>query len=201
LCYPIAEKEKLKNMENEQAQQQKKKRKWPWVVGAILLLIIIVASADGENDDIIINEDNNVEADQAEKIFPGLTASDVYLNLEEQGIECDGPDVGDDGLASWFCIEETTDHLYTLEIVGENFDEILYIQATALYYGSGNVDEEVKGFLGFVASIPYEDSSQVEARQWVENNLGQQTSNTFGSAKFEIVSNARSRMLVITPTD
>ena len=45
------------------------------------------------------------------------------------------------------------------------------------------------------ATLPYDDGSPAEARQWVEANLATGAETTYGSAKLAIYGNPRARSL------
>ena len=69
-------------------------------------------------------------------------------------------------------------------------------------YGTVVDSTEASQFLGYVASVPYASASPSEARVWVENNIGQSVTSTFGSARFEMIANPDTplvRMLIISP--
>ncbi len=130
--------------------------------------------------------------------IPGISAVDIYGNLENIGFSCSGPDVGSDRLAFWECKEETSEHLYLVEILGESPSEILTVQATALNYSTKPIDIIAKKFFGYVASVPYDNSDQVSAKNWVMENIAQKTNKVINGVKFTIAGNERSRILTIT---
>lgn len=128
--------------------------------------------------------------------IPGMSAVDVYGNLKKLGFTCDGPDVFE-GRAFWECKEETNEHLFSVEILGNSATEILSVQATALNYSNKQTDSIAKDFLGYVASIPYENSKQANAKDWVIKNVSQNTNTVISGVRFTMVENDRSRILTI----
>lgn len=144
-------------------------------------------------------EPKQTEAKKEIKYLPGLLAVDVYGNLKNLDFDCSRVKVGSDKLLSWTCEETTNDHYYIVQIVGQDTDEIISIQATAQYYGSGDINTEVDDFLGYVASVTYADNKPAEAKAWVKQNIGKNTVTDFGSGHFELFGNGRTRILRIMP--
>ena len=129
--------------------------------------------------------------------IPGISAVDVYGNLKNIGFSCSGPEVGSGGLAYWKCKEETSEHMYLVGILGEGPSEILIITATALNYSNKTTDSVAKDFFGYVASVPYDNSDQVSAKNWVIENIAQKTNKVINGVRFTITGNERSRILSI----
>ncbi len=190
-------------------------KKW-WAIALFVFFGLVVIGSLANNDNST-SQQNTPATQQQEKqakvknepitpakeeqkksaIIPGISAVDVYGNLKNIGFSCSGPDVGSDGLASWECKEKTSEHMYLVEILGKGPSEILSVQATALNYSSKSTDIVTKDFFGYVASVPYDNSDQVSAKNWVIKNIAQKTNKVIGGVRFTIAGNERSRILTI----
>lgn len=189
-------------------------KKWRAITLFVFIgLVVICSLADNDNSTSQQNTTATQQEQQAEvknepitptkeepkksATIPGISAVDVYGNLKNIGFSCSGPDVGSDGLASWECKEETSEHMYLVEILGAGPSEILTVQATALNYSSKSTDIVAKDFFGYVASVPYDNSDQVSAKNWVIENIAQNTNKVIDGVRFTIAGNERSRILTI----
>jgi len=133
--------------------------------------------------------------------IPGIVAVDVHGNFTDIGFELT-KDIKTTR-SSWTVTDETTEHDFTVVIYGTP-SEVFEIEATALNFSSKDTGEVTKAFLGYVATIPYDGSSPIEAKKWVESNINTSAETTFGSVELEIVANPdspRARILMISPVD
>lgn len=190
-------------------------KKW-WAITLFVFFGLVVIGSLADNDYSTSQQNTPTPQKQEEQVevknepttpakeepkksatIPGISAVDVYDNLKNIGFSCSGPDVGSDRLASWECKEETSEHMYLVEILGEGPSEILTVQATALNYSSKSTDIVAKDFFGYVASVPYDNSDQVSAKNWVMDNIAQKTNKVINGVRFTIAGNERSRILTI----
>ena len=130
---------------------------------------------------------------QQRPTIPGLTATDVTVNLEERGFECDGPDDGPVYM-TWTCRLGHELGEYMVTTYGHSSTELVLIEADAVTY-AGNPTALARPVLGFVATLPYEGSFPQAARRWVEQRLGKKGRRYFGSVLYEVSGNERSRFL------
>jgi len=199
----------------EQTKSKPWYKKW-WGITLFVFFGLIVIGSLADNDNSTDQQNTSVPQQQENKAavenepitpakeepkksatIPGISAVDVYGNLKNIGFSCSGPDVGSDGLAFWECKEETSEHMYLVEILGEGPSEILTVQATALNYSTKSTDIVAKDFFGYVASVPYDNSDQVSAKNWVIENIAQKTNKVINGVRFTVAGNERSRILTI----
>lgn len=176
------------------------KQKSVVIIITIFVILLFILSVSGSKTKKVSEKENipqNKDEETAIFTIPGLTKADIVLNLEQKGIACTEPGIGGDGLYSWECKEETSDHLYLVEVIDKSTSEILSVQATVLNYGTGPTDEIVKDFLGYIASLPYTNAKQDQARNWLEQNLTKPNSTIINGVRFTLVGEDRSRMLTI----
>lgn len=117
-------------------------------------------------------------------IIPDMNAADVYMNFQERGfkinknIKNEGTDI--------HCELSTSDVKYDVIITGCTPNKIISVEAMTTDY-SGNNLEAVKSFIGFVATLQYENSKPEEARKWVEENINiDGAKTTIGGVTFSI---------------
>ena len=129
--------------------------------------------------------------------IPGISAVDIYGNLKDLGFECTGPDVDDEKLVWWECKEEATDHNYMVSILGKSSTEILTIEASAVNYGTGDSNKVLGDFLSYMATVKYDNSEPEKTRNWVKENLNQNTDTVIGGVRLTITGNERSKTLIV----
>lgn len=117
-------------------------------------------------------------------VIPDMKAADVYINFQERGfkinknIKNEGTDI--------HCELSTSDVKYDVIITGCTPNKIISVEAMTTDY-SGNNLEAVKSFIGFVATLQYENSKPEEARKWVEENINiDGAKTTIGGVTFSI---------------
>ncbi|WP_412464919.1 hypothetical protein [Flavobacterium mekongense] len=117
-------------------------------------------------------------------IIPDMNAADVYLNFENKGFKID-KQIGT-GNTSIYCELSSPDTKFVIIITGCSPSEIIGIEATAMDY-SGNNQNDVVAFLGYVATLQYKNSEPEKAREWLKENIdvdGAKT--TIGGVTFTI---------------
>jgi hypothetical protein len=133
---------------------------------------------------------------------PGLSPIDVTLNLEDRDFTCSEPERGDLYFTRFCRLEEP---LYTFEVgvYGRELFTVDLIEAIALQFTSAPSDDIAAPFLGFVATMPYDGSSPLDARTWVEENIyalteaGNELTAEFGDVQYRLSGIPTSRILEI----
>jgi len=141
----------------------------------------------------------------SEPFIPELYASDIYLNLEDIGFECEGEywkDYDDNIKGVYYCTDSTSDYDYDVEIFFGSSAKVLLIEATGINYTSKSNTENLSDFLGYIATIPYENASPEEARSWVESNIEKHgVEKVFGEVKYTIYGEAKTKILTLSHID
>ena len=120
--------------------------------------------------------------------IPGLAAVDVHGNLETRGFTTNREFLP--GLIIWNSFLDRGATLVNVKTTGTAADAIDAV--TAYVVSGGNVERSrpvAEEILPFIATLPYDGSTPNEARAWVRDNLGRNTSRVFGPVKFELISN------------
>ena len=124
----------------------------------------------------------------------GLDARNVTQNLENRGFECKGP-TKLQTLSSWDCSDSTGE--IVVSVLGRDSTHIRTIDSTVFAFFGAPSDETAANFLGFLATVPYDDASPAEARAWVEANISSGAETVFGSANFQLYGPPAARSLQI----
>lgn len=130
-----------------------------------------------------------------ESTIPGLAAVDLHGNLTEKGFNLE-KDLGGKQ-SKWLCEKEEPHGYFSATAFGPWADEIEVVKATVTYYGNDqNINKVASNYLGFIASLPYENSKPRKARAWVKENISSNSKTVIGGVKYEIFANApRARIL------
>ena len=102
--------------------------------------------------------------------LPGLAPADVTVNLEDRGHTCSSAEATYDGGFVWSCTRETIDMLLYVDIYSRSLVTVDMLDASVIFFGSPD-DELASQFLGFLATMPYDGSQPLDAREWVETTL------------------------------
>lgn len=167
----------------------------------ILSGVVATWSSDDQVDTFeSLDTDAKVIVD-ANSTIPGISGVDVYGNLENIGFSCSWPDMWSDWWVSRQCKEETSDHAYIVDILGESPSSISIVKATSLNYSSQSANSMAKEFLWYVASVDYSNSTPAFAKSWVMKNVWHNTNKVINGMKFSLVWNAQARILTIANKD
>ncbi len=162
---------------------------------AIFLLLALCSVGEKESPDKNIEK---VEQVENRKYIPGIAAADLHINLTSKGFEFEKKISTD--YCYWKCSSKNTSYLYEAIAYGDNALSIYKIEATALNYSSKSTAEITKDFLGYIASLPYENATPEVATSWIKNNIDKNAIKIISGVKFELTANSpRARILTLTP--
>jgi hypothetical protein len=135
--------------------------------------------------------------------IPGLSSAEVRLALENQGLDCNGPSIGEN-LMKWTCVGVYGGAELEVQMQGASPTSIRSVKA--MVAGPSTDDALAADFLGYVSTVPYEDGAPEVARSWVEANVGAvgaevRRERTIGSARFELYGPPATRTLEITTSE
>jgi hypothetical protein len=135
--------------------------------------------------------------------IPGLSSAEVRLALENQGLDCNGPNIGEN-LMKWTCVGVYGGAELEVQMQGASPTSIRSVKA--MVANPSTDDALAADFLGYVSTVPYEDGAPAVARSWVEANVGAvgaevRRERTIGNARFELYGPPATRTLEITTSD
>ncbi len=80
-----------------------------------------------------------------------------------------------------------TDIEFVVEVQGTDPTRIRTVDATVLQYQAQPTDAIAAEFLGFIATLPYDNADPARARDWVRSNIARSGSElVIASARFEL---------------
>jgi hypothetical protein len=134
----------------------------------------------------------------------GLTQNSVASYLGRTGVKCKPATPNDPYGYLATCSGKSPDGLIetSVEISSRNQDDDVYLIVIVLYYTSGYSEQVAQQILGYIASIPYNNSEPSQASSWVKQNIAlsnNKPTKTFGGITYELSCNFAdtSRCLVI----
>lgn len=102
-------------------------------------------------------------------LVPGLRPADVTENMKNRGFDCSGVQEGQDYLV-WSCDRNEEIANLHVEVYSRSPVSVDLVEATILQFGEPD-DTLSAGFLGFVATMPYDRANPDAAKAWVEETL------------------------------
>ena len=172
------------------------------MVGIAIIAVIVVVSFVTERDKepSATKSNDSLTSHYAEvATIPGIAAVDLYSNLTYRGFSLDKSLSSE--IKSWTCTQKNASNMYEASIFGPGSTEITKISASVLNYSTSDTGSMAAEFLGFIATLPYDGASPVQARQWVESNINRNISTVIGGVRFKIFSNkegSKTRILEMT---
>jgi hypothetical protein len=149
---------------------------------AVVLLLALAGKSLNNNISQRINVDslsakNTIETTTTYKFIPGIKPYDIYGNFEKKGFTTDKQITAD---GSFFTNESNTDGI--LYNVGtsclNSASEVSEIRLSATRVDPQfNKEIDMKAFLKFGCSIPYDNSDQEKVNQWIEENYFKDKAN------------------------
>jgi hypothetical protein len=130
-------------------------------------------------------------------MIPGLAPVDVYMNFTNKGFKLTRRLNVSQCIYS--CINTSSGNTLTVDVYGKTPEDVNTIEAAYASYESSN--EAAKDFLGYVATMQYENAAPQIAKDWVRNNIGRHATTYIGGVKFETFSKGEVRMLVMSVGD
>lgn len=128
--------------------------------------------------------------------LPGLTADDLYRNLEEKGFLADGASSGEKG--EWTFAMERANVSCFVSAVGRG-DDLVQILATVTNLGGKDTDQVATELLTPLAMLPFMGGDPEQAKDWTRANVGEKAECTINGVKFQLFANIpRSRTMRIT---
>ncbi|MBW0162898.1 MAG: hypothetical protein KXJ52_00700 [Sediminibacterium sp.] len=166
---------------------------------AVLILIshsTLLSCASNASDSEKTSTNSEIEIN--EQVIKGISAASLYEPLKQKGFTID-KQIGADAIFV-NCSKESRESAENLRIAGSSPEKIQEIRASYTSYTSSNINDLAKPFLGFISTLPYEDSTPEKAKEWLEKNISKNSKITINGVDFEIFANSKNiRTLLITP--
>lgn len=198
--------------QEQQAAQNKQEQKEAGQTGKPAA---IQQATETKNESVPTENKPKAENKPAEKIIPGLTATDIKLNLEKHGFEFTGPrpmtssdGYFDEGKAT--DLATGVDYSVTINALSPSQVRAVTFRADGTL-AAGSVSRSkilsvAKEYLGYCATVPYDGANPQQARKWVESNItkvkqGKPVETVIGNAKLVLAGEEYFYFLQIFPKD
>lgn len=191
----------LKNPEKVIRWNAEKTKKNVWVYfGSVAFISFVVLGTLMPQDSGRVRGSNNTQSTNNDRAIPGLAAVDVHGNLTSRGFTLQT--YYSDIQSEWKCTRKASNCDYSVEAFGSSPTEITSVVATINNFSNRSTRALASEFLGFLASLPYDGATPVEAKNWVQANVDRKAKKQFGPVVFETINYARwGRMLRITKAE
>ena len=152
---------------------------------------------NGPTDDMRLESDKGADESGWYGPIPGANPVNTYLGLEQKGFELKR-NMGST-LSEWICTQKDGQMDLRCTLLSKP-GEIQSLYAITATIQDGNAVPnlvEAAGFLGWVASLPYDNADPATIKRWVSDQVlaGENGSKSIGGVKFELYLQPRSRML------
>lgn len=134
-----------------------------------------------------VNTTKEKETTKSEIGLKSISPADIYPNFEEKGFMID-KQISTDG-SFFYCTKEQSGIKYDVTIFSENnINEVTEIKINAFRNQPNlNTAEDMKSFLKYAVSIPYDGSDVDKIQKFVEENYNNHKANiTISGVKFTI---------------
>lgn len=132
------------------------------------------------------------------RYIPGLSPTDVYLNLEQRGFKTEKSFNSEFGNL-WTSTHSVVGIDYRVEVFSYNIENVVSIKATAMVDANEKDIVATKQFFQLVSTLPYENASPEQAASWVDKNFNNNKATTqIGGVTFTMIAPTQYvRMLLI----
>ena len=129
------------------------------------------------------------------EVIPGLVPVDIHLNLENMGFTID-KNIGVDG-CFYNCTKTKLECDFHCRVYGKNPSSVEEIKASYMSYTGESVGESAKTFLGYIATMPYDNSNPLKAKKWVLDHINKDATTNIGGVNYEMFARKNIRTLRI----
>ena len=171
------------------------------------LLNFIVIAILGLSTSACSNNDNSKKTENSitqtmtseEKYLKGISAASLYEPLKQKGFKIDKQIGGDAIFVD--CDRSFSGFTEHVRIAGDEPSKIIEIKASYTNYSAGKTNNLATEFLGFIATLPYDNANPEQAKKWVQENISKNSKTDIGGVTFEIIANSKNiRTLLLTPS-
>jgi hypothetical protein len=163
-------------------------------------LIFLVYSCSCNNNSDKQKESMGQTESNNGKYIKNFYAAYLYDPLQKKGFKIDKQIESDAIFIN--CDRTMSEFGEHVRISGDDYSKIIEIRASYANYSTGKINNLAKSFLGFIATMPYENANPEQARKWVEDNISKNSKIDINGVTFEIIGNSKNiRTLLVTPTE
>lgn len=149
------------------------------------VVIFFVATGDNTSSSSPLTEES--QSQQHIQYIPGLSPSDVYLNMEKRGFNTEKSFDSENGNL-WSSRYSVTGINYSVETFSYNTKGVVSVRASAMVDVNGKDIVSTKQFFQLVSTLPYTNASPEQASSWVDKNFNSDQATTqIGGVTFTMI--------------
>lgn len=170
------------------------KKWWFWLIIIILFLGIYGSETNNRNNIINTSEDNKVENSSGTETNTSLSGTNGkdFFNILCEVAEVEptsGVEIGN------FIVYKASNSNYSIEVETNKSDEIYYIKMMATQ------TDDYKNFFIAATRLEYNGYNRANEFNWINSNLGKETSTKIGDANFKLYNNTLGKPVLEIYTD
>lgn len=193
---------KGKDLSPEALEKRRKINKKILLFGClpVLLFLLVAAFFTFSGDESTSSSPQTVTSEDHADIpcIPGLSPSDVYVNLEKEGFKTEKTfDLENGNL--WISTRSANGIKYKVDMFSYSTKNVVSISATAMIDVNEKDIVATKQFFQFISTLPYDNANPKLAASWVDKNFNNnKATTTIGGVTFTMLAPTQFvRMLLV----
>lgn len=193
---------KGKDLSPEALEKRRKINKKILLFGClpVLLFVLVAAFFTFSGDESTSSSPQTVTSEDHADIpcIPGLSPTDVYLNLEKEGFKTERTLDSENGNL-WISKRSANGIKYKVDMFSYSTKNVVSISATAMIDVNEKDIIATKQFFQFISTLPYDNANPKLAASWVDKNFNNnKATTTIGGVTFTMLAPTQFvRMLLV----
>ena len=193
---------KGKDLSPEALEKRRKINKKILLFGClpVLLFVLVAAFFTFSGDESTSSSPQTVISEDHAYIpcIPGLSPTDVYLNLEKEGFKTERTLDSENGNL-WISKRSANGIKYKVDMFSYSTKNVVSISATAMIDVNEKDIVATKQFFQFISTLPYDNANPKLAASWVDKNFNNnKATTTIGGVTFTMLAPTQFvRMLLV----
>lgn len=193
---------KRKGLSPEALEKRRKINKKILLFGCLPVLLFVLTAAFftfSGNEATSSSPQTVTSEDHADiPCIPGLSPSDVYVNLEQEGFKTEKTFDSENGNL-WSSTRSANGIKYKVDMFSYSTKNVVSISATAMIDVNEKDIVATKQFFQFISTLPYDNANPKLAASWVDKNFNNnKATTTIGGVTFTMLAPTQFvRMLLV----
>lgn len=193
---------KRKDLSPEALEKRRKINKKILLFGCLPVLLFVLTAAVftfSGNEATSSSPQTVTSEDHADiPCIPGLSPSDVYVNLEQEGFKTEKTFDSENGNL-WSSTRSANGIKYKVDMFSYSTKNVVSISATAMIDVNEKDIVATKQFFQFISTLPYDNANPKLAASWVDKNFNNnKATTTIGGVTFTMLAPTQfERMLLV----
>lgn len=193
---------KRKDLSPEALEKRRKINKKILLFGCLPVLLFVLTAAFftfSGNEATSSSPQTVTSEDHADiPCIPGLSPSDVYVNLEQEGFKTEKTFDSENGNL-WSSTRSANGIKYKVDMFSYSTKNVVSISATAMIDVNEKDIVATKQFFQFISTLPYDNANPKLAASWVDKNFNNnKATTTIGGVTFTMLAPTQFvRMLLV----